>query len=217
MVAVANQVNVLAPDVRVRLSGLLNGAILSSIAILLGYLGWALPSPGGSLVVPTLIVFGIGCAAAVIYWIATGSKMVTIVAAAITVVASVWTFAFSLPTSVAWGSNATAQAQVALRQLALTPRDAAGVTQPQCSTKRTGSVGPLDAPYRQCAFSTPQGTMVTFTVTGGPPRGLGYTNQGAATFPDECSRHLIADWWMFTGETSGTGDCPFGYRFHGGG
>jgi len=55
-----------------------------------------------------------------------------------------------------------------------------------------------------------------FTATGGPTLGLGYTNLGGAAFPDECSRHLTGEWWMFAGTTSGTGDCPIGYQFNGG-
>ena len=45
---------------RLRLPGVLTAAILVVIMMALGFLGWVLPSPGGSLIVPTLIVFGVG-------------------------------------------------------------------------------------------------------------------------------------------------------------
>ena len=46
-------------------------AILASILVglIMGYLGWVLPSVGGSLVVPTMIVFGIGAAITVVSWV----------------------------------------------------------------------------------------------------------------------------------------------------
>jgi len=202
---------------RLHVPGMVAALILSALAIILFYLGWILPSPGGSLVVPTLVVFGIGCIAGLACWIATGSRAIPITAAGIALVASVWTFQFSLPASVTWGSNATAQAQEALVRVNLGPYSAVGIPVHPCSIAMTGSVGKLDAPYRQCAASTPQGHFVTFTPKGQPTHGLAYTDVGAGTFPDECSRHLIGEWWMFSGSTDGMGGCPIGYQFHGGG
>lgn len=74
----------------------------------------------------------------------------------------------------------------------------------------------MEAPYRLCALSTREGSGVSFTATGGQVRGLADTTLGGAMFPDECARQLTERWWMFTGTTSGTGDCPIGYRFYGG-
>ncbi len=215
MVALADEVK-LAQDGRLRVPRLVTATILVAIAIVLGYLGWVLPSPGGSLVFPTLIVFGSGCASGIVYWIITGGRATAVTVAAITVTASVWTFAYSLPTSVAWDSSATSQAQAALLQLSSSPRSHYGIPLHPCSTKLIGRVGPINAPYRECAVSTPEGHFVLFTVAGQNARGVGYTDRGAATFLDECSRHLTGEWWMFTRSTSGTGDCPIGYQFNGG-
>jgi len=66
-------------------------AIVALVAFVLGYLGWVLPSPGGSLVVPTLIVFGIGCAAGITCWIVTGSRATAVAILGLSVLASVWT------------------------------------------------------------------------------------------------------------------------------
>jgi len=206
-----------ADDGRLHLPAALTTAIVTSVAIVLGYLGWVLPSPGGSLVVPTLIVFGIGCAAGIACWIIPGSWATAVAVLGVTVLASVWTFSFSLPASMAWDSNATSQAQTALQQLASAPRNQYGVPLRPCSTMVTGSIGPIGAPYRQCPVSTPEGHFVIFTTAGLTGRGLGYTDVGAATFPDECSRHLTGEWWMFTQDSSGAGGCPIGYQFHGGG
>jgi hypothetical protein len=203
-------------DGRRRVPRLATVAIFVVLAVLLGYLGWVLPSAGGSLAFPTLIVFGIGCAVGFVYLIITGSRATAVAFAAITVAASVWTFAYSLPASVAWDSTATSQAQAALLRLTSSPRSQYGIPLHPCSTKYAGSVGPINAPYRECAVSTPEGHFVIFTFAGQNGRGLAYTDRGAATFLDECSRHLTGKWWMFTKSTSGTGDCPIGYQFHGG-
>ncbi len=216
VVVLVNEVK-LADAGRLRLPVALTAAIVTLVAIVLGYLGWVLPSPGGSLVIPTLIVFGIGCVAGIACWIITGSRATAVAILGVTVLASVWTFSFSLPASVIWGSNATSQAHTALQQLASSPRNQYGVPLRPCSTRTTGSVGPIGAPYRQCAVSTPEGHFVIFTAAGRTGRGLGYTDIGAATFPDQCSRHLTGEWWMFTEDSSGTGGCPIGYQFHGGG
>src|ERR1700722_19371577 len=204
-------------DGRVRRTWVLPTVTLLMVAVFLGCLGWLLPSPGGSLVIPTLIVFTTGCALGAIDWIVVGSWRTVIAVVAITVVASLWTFAFSVPASLGLDSAATSQAQTALVQLATSERNQYGIPLHPCSTRVTGSVGPIGAPYRQCAVSTPEGHFVIFTSGGQTARGIGYTDIGAATFPDECSRHLVGKWWMFTGTTSGTGGCPFGYQFHGGG
>lgn len=216
MVVLIDDVN-LADGGRLHLLVAFAPAIVTLVAIGLGYLGWVLPSPGGSLVAPTLVVFGIGCVAGIVCWIIIGSWATTIAVFGITVVASVWTFSFSLPASVAWDSNATSQAQSALQHLASSPRNRYEVPLRPCSTIVTGSVGPIAAPYQECAVSTPEGHFVIFTSAELPDRGLGYTDIGAATFPDECSRHLTGEWWMFTRDSSGTGGCPIGYQFHGGG
>ena len=202
----------LAPDGRLRVPRMVTAAILVMAAFGLGYLGWVLPSPGGSLALPTLIVFGIGFVVGIVCWIVTGSRATAVIVAAVTLAASLWTFDFSLPASVSWDPSATSQAQSALARLAASPRGQYGVPLHPCTTKLAGSVGPINAPYRECAVSTPEGQSVLFTVAGKTVRGLGYTDRAATSFPDECTRHLAGEWWMFT---STTGGCPIGYQFQG--
>jgi hypothetical protein len=190
--------------------------MLSVTAIVLGVLGWILPTAGGSLAIPTLIVFGIGCAIGVGFWFISGTWASLVCIAAITVLASVGTFAFSLPVAMVFDSGATSQAQAALVQLASSPKGRFGVPLYPCVTVVTGSVGPVNAPYQRCAVSTPVAHFVLFTAVG-HDGGIGFTDSAAATFLNECTRHLTGKWWMFTAQTKGTpGDCPIGYQFHNG-
>jgi hypothetical protein len=189
----------------------LNAVLLFTVTINLGYLGWVLPSVGGSLAIPTLIVLGIGCAIAVGWWISFRDWAVVIAVIAITIGASVWTFAFSLPTSLAWDSGATVQVQRAVALTNAGPKRN-GIPQQPCTNILTGHIGALGAPYSVCVDSP---SLVTFTSMTRPFRGYSYTDQGAA-FPDECSKHLFGKWWMFVADVSGIGDCPIGYQFHGG-
>jgi hypothetical protein len=195
------------------------------VGFVLGYLGWVLPSPGGSLAVPTAIVGAVGAAAAGVAWVVACFRpswrdlwAFAVTTLVLTVLAVVWTFQFSLAAAMAWDLHATPSAKSFLLQVQRGPHHANGVPVDPCTTVPTGSIGPLHAPYQECAVSSPEGHFVLFTAIGtGPVRGLGYTDGGAATFQDECSRHLVGQWWMFVQESSGTGLCPFGYRFHGGG
>jgi hypothetical protein len=192
--------------------------------VALGFLGWLLPTPGGSLLVPTSIVFGIGVVISLLAW-ALGSLGVkrrlfmsfSVVVAAFTVLACVWTFQFSLPAHLEWDSGATNQAQQTLVHLSHLPRGPDGARSEPCTLVSTGSVGALSAPYTECAVYTFAGHFVTYDSVQSPGHGLGYTDAGAATFPDECSRHLVDQWWMYAPDGGGLGACPIGYRFHGGG
>lgn len=207
-------------------------AILGAIPVglFLGYLGWILPSVGGSVIVPAMIVFGIGAALVVVCWVVgtfrhRASVMVfALGAATVTVLASLWTFEFSLPAAISF-SNATNEAQAALLRLQhgdgvhVGSAHSPGVVLP-CAVHAAGGVGPLSAPYRECAAWSAEGHFVTFSSTSTQLGGLGYTDIGANTFPDECVRHLTGNWWMYTSadlSVNDPGACPFGYRFQGGG
>jgi hypothetical protein len=215
MVVLARQVT-LARDEPRPLPVVVTGGMLFMTALLLGVLGWILPTAGGSLAIPTLIVLAIGCAIGLTFWFVSGSWPPLVCLAAITAVASVWTFAFSLPTAVALDSSATSQAQAALVQLASSPRSRYGIPLHPCITEGVGSVGPINSPYTRCAVSMPGGHSVTFTEVG-HDGGISYTDIGAADFPDECTRHLAGEWWMFVAEAKDTpGGCPIGYHFQGG-
>jgi hypothetical protein len=136
-------------------------------------------------------------------------------AAVCTVLACVWTFQFSLPAHLEWNSGATNQAQQTLVHLSRLPRGPDGARSEPCTMVSTGSIGPLSAPYKECAEYTFAGHFVTYDSVQSPEHGLGYTDVGAATFQDECSRHLVGEWWMYSPEENGVGACPFGYHFHG--
>jgi hypothetical protein len=214
MVTVADHAleQVQPPVVRRRVVGGL--LVLSSLT--LGLLGWQLPSPGGSVVVPTLIVFAIGSTSALIWWIVLGNWRMVTAAMAITVVASIWTFQFAVPASVTWLSGATQSASAAIARLSVSRAGDSTVGPEQCSLVQTGSIGPLRAPYRQCTASTPAGSFVTYdAVVGGSHQGIGYTDAGAQTFPDACVRHLTGRWWAFAFTADGTGACRIGYTFQG--
>lgn len=196
-------------------------ATATLVGLVLGYLGWVLPIPGGSIVVPSLIVLGIGALIALGGFVLGCFRprrrelwLFSIVAALLTLAASAWTFEFSLPARLAWDEGPTQQAQAVLAHLERAPGNA-----PRFCEEVTGwSIGPLKAPYRECALATSEGHIVLFSSTGTyPARGLGYTDVGAAAFPDECSRHLTSQWWMYVSDVSGIGNCPIGYRFHAGG
>ena len=181
-------------------------AAIALVPLFLGYLGWILPSVGGSVVIPTLIVFGIGlliviigCAVAVDrpQW-----KPFAVGAVIATILASIWTFQFSLALQIQF-SNATAQATAAL-QRSSSSRD--GI--PACTVHASGSLGPLSAPYRECV----SGQMVTFNPVGNLAAGLIYADNGLVALPDACVRPLMGGWTMFTALSDGTA-CPNGYKF----
>jgi hypothetical protein len=115
----------------------------------------------------------------------------------------------------AWHAGASPDARAVLERVAASPKNANGVPANPCAVVDQGGVGPMQAPFSECAGSTPYGDFVRFTTLSRPFRGLGYTDLGAATFPDECSRHLTGKWWMFVVDSNGMGNCPTGYRFAG--
>lgn len=88
-----------------------------------------------------------------------------------------------------------------------------------CSVVTSGNIGPLDAPYKVCATSTPEGHFVNFTALGHSPEyGISFTEAGTATFLDECYRHLLGKWWEFRSAdlSNPAAPCPSDWRFHGG-
>jgi hypothetical protein len=192
------------------------------VGVALGYLGWTLPSVGSSLLVPTVIVFGAGAVATTVSWIVAAFgrwrrqlRVFSVLVISFTVVASIWTFEFALPASLAWNPGATHTAQTVLLQLRDAPGFSHGVAPyPGCTEVTTGSIGPLEAPYSECPLWTNVGHSVSFR---GDRGGLTYTDSSATTFEDQCIRHLVGEWWMYTPESNGLGGCPFGYHFSGAG
>jgi hypothetical protein len=193
----------------------------------LGFLGTTLVTVGRSLAVPAAVVAGVGGAVVLVSWVLASFRpqrragwIFAVSAAAVTVLAVAWTFEFALPTAIAW-SDATAQAQAALRVLQHSPQNHQGTVRPQpCVVHPTGSVGPISGPYKECAIWTPVSHMVTFeSDSAGAQGGLLYTNRPSTSFEDLCVRHLVGSWWMFASSTDANGDpgsCYLGYRFIGG-
>ena len=198
------------------------------IGIGLGALGTTLVTPGQSLAVPTAIVAAVGGGILLVAWAVASFRagrqagwILAVGTAIVTLLACIWTFEIALPASVEW-SNATAQAQTVFSGLQHSPDNVHGtVTRQPCVSHETGSVGPLSAPYKECALWTPVGHDVTFTAIGSNSSGgLAYTDRPSAFFADQCERHLIGNWWMFAPSTDSNGDpgsCYIGYQFHGGG
>jgi hypothetical protein len=191
----------------------------------LGGVGWTMVSPGGSLLGPALVVLGAGVVVALVAlsglhvtrW---RGALKSFVAATLVfaVLAAVWTFEFALPVAMEQDAHATNAAQALLARLSREASARGGPAVFPCEVVKTGAVGPLTAPYSECATSTGSGHFVTYNALDARPmRGIGYTDVGGRTFPDECVRHLVAKWWMYVGDASGIGNCPFGYHFVGGG
>src|SRR6185437_9198247 len=107
---------------QVMAAGVALGAML-----ILGWLGWLLPMPGGSIVKPTAVVLGIGfgvtfVGALVVYLVRPAGGVTFVLAmAAVTAVTTLWTWALVLPAQMAWDSGAGAVAQAALRRVETGP------------------------------------------------------------------------------------------------
>lgn len=209
-----------------RVPGWLCAGSTLMMGIALGCLGLVLPVPGGSLIGPTAAVAGIGVTTASVGAIvlirrgATGqSVLFAVLVLLLAGLASLWTFQFSLPAQMARDTSALSRAQQAIRQVQHGRVAAHGVPLHPCQVVRTGSIGPLVAPYRQCATSYRGASFVVYSPVGTRVRGVAYSTIGTAIFEDQCYRHLVGDWWVFNdGNPSNPGDpCAFGYTFHGGG
>lgn len=199
----------------------------AAIGIALGALGTVLVAPGQSLAVPTGIVAAVGGGIVLVSWVVASFRarrragwVLAVGVAVVTVLACLWTFEFALPAALEW-SSATVQAQNTFNRLHHSSQMRHGTLPPQpCIVHDSGSVGPLTAPYKECAIWTPEGHALTF-VSGSKRNsgGLVYTDRPSAFFADECDRHLIGNWWMFAPSTVSNGDpgsCSYGYQFHGG-
>lgn len=194
------------------------------MGLVLGYLGWVLPTPGGSLVTPTLVVAGVGAAlviggTAVALAIPHRLEAVTFAGVVLifTLFASVWTYQYSLPAQMAWDSTATARAKAILFGMNHGNLNATVPPRP-CTEVTTGSIGPLQAPYEECATSTAEGHFVTFYRDGDPEKGISYTDRATETLLDVCYKHLVGFWYMFTRAdlSDPESPCGVGYDFNGG-
>jgi hypothetical protein len=190
----------------------------------LGYLGWVLPGPGGSVVFPTVAVCGVGVVFVVVAAalnLALPKRrfgwLLPVGIAVMTVTASIWTWQFSLAASINWSNTPTLVGR-ALAGAEGAPGSPDGTFGHPCATVTSGHAGPLAAPYLECATVNPQGKAIVFTAGQGPSvHGLAFVEGGSGWFADQCSHHVLGPWWTFRALTDGTGGCPFGYRFNAGG
>ncbi len=199
------------------------------VGLILGYLGWIFPIPGGSVVGPSLEILGIGFAivaaaiVAIIFapaswlpWLSTFLVAQFIV----TIVMSVWAYGFPLKVAMAIQQpRADLAAEGYLHSLNHGNLQM-NVPSTPCRVVNTGHIGPLEAPYQECAFSTAEGHFINFTSAKPGTKGrLTYTDVELKTFADMCYRHLVGRWYTSTLphlEQPGY-PCPMGYSFHGSG
>ena len=173
-----------------------------------GYLAYITESPGTSLAGHCLLVASIAVVVAAVGWRLLRSKnhkirlvfAVSFLAAGF--LATWWAWSFAMPAAMSWDSSATPRALGALKGI--------GVDRSVCVNVTSGSIGPLHAPYRQCAVIGGTGSLVEFTAQSqgnkadvSPYRGLIFSDQPESTFSDECTRHLVGEWYAYTADPSG--------------
>jgi hypothetical protein len=197
------------------LLALLIGALV--FGALDGYVAYVIESPGTSLAGHCLLVAVIAVAAASLGWSLFRSKSrrfrITFTTSILIagLLATWWSWAFAMPAAMSWDTHATPRALEALKGI--------GVERSVCVIVTTGSIGPLHAPYQQCAINGQPGSQIQFTARSGggksdvsPARGLIFTETAANTLSDLCTRHLVGDWYAFTADPSGKA----GYSCRGG-
>jgi len=188
------------------------GAVLKALGIALlvgvadGYFGYIIESPGTSLAGHCLLVAVVAASVAAAGWWVSRKRnrwfasVFVGTMAAVGVLVVWWTWAFAMPAAMTWDTQATPRAVASLTGI--------GTDKSVCSNVETGSVGPLDAPYRQCSINGPPGSTVYYyamsgSTLAGPYRGLIFSYAPSDTFNDECVRHLVGHWYAFTGDPSG--------------
>jgi hypothetical protein len=193
------------------------GAAAVFLGVFEGFIGFVCVAPGSSLVTTCAVVTAIGLIGLGLGWVTLWRKghrsafrVFALGTVALSTVAVWWTWAFALPAALQWDASATPRAQAALRGI--------GSDKSICTDVRSGSIGPLPAPYQRCAISGPPGSTVQYSVLSGeqplsPYRGLIYSDAPASTFSDECTRHLVGEWYAFSSDPAGL----IGYSCRGGG
>ncbi len=198
------------------LLALLVGALL--FGALDGYIAYRIESPGTSLAGHCLLVAVIAIVAAAIGWRLFRSRSRKFRATFTTsiliagLLATWWAWAFAMPAAMSWDTHATPRAFEALKGI--------GVERSVCVIVTRGSIGPLHAPYQQCAINGRPGSQVQFTARSegaksdvSPDRGLIFTEAATNTLSGLCTRHLVGDWYAFTADPSGKAGytCRFGF------
>ena len=190
---------------------LLAASIPIAISIVAGLLGWLLVGPGRSLLVPTaevaLLVVLASVLGTVVLSFSDNRQLHRLFIGLFAVLGSMaiaWTYFGVLPASVVWNSSGPDLAAKALQ----------GSTS-GCQLVTTGSVGLISAPYKECVDTFKGAVAVRFAKVN---MTMGYVYLAATNtsgwFPDECSRHLVGNWWAYSGPAPSAG-CPVGYQFSG--
>ena len=180
------------------------GLVIAGVAF---FVSWKLVSPGASLMVPCVAVAAfvlVALAAGLVILVPFGSPRAIVsyvlVAGLFGMAVIWWTWAFSLSAPMAWDSGATPHTLAALAK--------APTHSSRCVVVTTGGIGPLRAPYQECAIGPSHaGTVHFYAMSGGsvvsPSRGLVFDEGPASFLSDECARHLVGRWYAFTGDPAG--------------
>ena len=202
---------------RVLGAAIVAGLTAALLGLFEGFVGFTSVTPGASLATTCALVATMGLIALTSGWVLLRRQRhsvpvrVFVVGTVLFGAAAVWwTWSFAMPTAMRWDPGATSRAQAALRGI--------GEDRSVCASVRTGVIGPLEAPYRQCAINGPPGSTVEYLVLSGeqvasPSRGLVHSDAPETTFSGECPRHLVGDWYAVTSDPSGL----IGYTCRGGG
>ena len=194
----------------------LAGSAAVLLGIFQGFVGFSFVQPGTSLATTCALVAAIGLIglglAWFVLWRTEHRGACGVFAAGIVLVSAAavwWTWAFALPAAIQWDTSAAPRAEAALHGI--------GVDKSVCTNVWTGSIGPLRAPYQQSAINGAPGSTVEYMVLSGdqplsPYRGLIFSDAPEATFSDECTRHLVGEWYAFSSDPAGL----TGYSCHGG-
>ena len=142
-----------------------------AMAFLCGIVGFIFSSPGGSIVLPTILVALLALILTAVGWMALSSVNSPLIRFAFAVLAILvgvsacwWAYTSALSVQITQDSAATVQAVTALRAASI-----AGAA--QCRTVTNADLGPIRAPYSRCA--TPgRGGFVTFASLESDAAGL---------------------------------------------
>jgi hypothetical protein len=174
-------------------------AVAVLVGVLDGYLAFVIESPGTSLAGNCLLVACVALLVTGVGWRLLRSKgrrlrrTFVVSMLAFGLLATWWAWAFAMPAAMAWDSHATPDALTALR--GIPPEKTV------CIQVTSGAIGPLSAPYERCALAGPPGSFVEYSAPSSSGRGLIF-NEGPPP-NDECVRHLVGNWYGYTGDPSG--------------
>ena len=192
---------------------ILTVSIPIAISIAAGLLGWLLVAPGRSLLVPTVEVALLVVLATVLGTVVLSfsdnrrlRRLFIVRFAVLGSMAIAWTYFGVLPASVVWNSSGPVLAAKALQ------RSTSG-----CQLMTTGSVGLITAPYKECVNTFNGAVAIRFARV---DMNMGYVyltaTKSSGWFPDECSRHLVGNWWAYS-VPAPSAACPVGYTLSGAG